>query len=456
VPTEPRLDDAALVRRTRLRLVAWSGGLTLLLIVLLGGAVYWAVAGSLESRGTSLLADRATEIARSLGRGGRMSGLGMVFGGRTSGTVALIVAPDGSPMGDVQVNVTGLPDQAGVAAARVAASATDVRNVTLADTPVRVYSLALSRGGQTYVVQVVGERESEVDLLATLLTILAVGGLVAVALASAVGFLYAGRALVPIRASMARRDAALARQRDFAANASHELRSPLAVIRTSATALRRGGAASDPEATETLDDITASVDHLAVLVDDLLLLARTDSGAVEIERTRVDLADVAVEASGALAPTAATRGVQVIVDPLPAEVDGDPVRLRQLVTILVDNAVAHSPAGSTVAVRVRAEARVADGPDGPGGPGVTGASGAVAVLAVEDQGPGIRPEDLPRVFERFWRADDAPAGGTGLGLAIAAWITERHGGTIRVENRDEGGARFLARIPLAAPPVARG
>jgi signal transduction histidine kinase len=458
VPTEPRPDDTALLRRTRLRLVAWSGGLTLLLIVLLGGAVYWAVAHSLESRGASLLADRATEVARSLGRGGRMSGLGMAFGGRTSGTVALVVAPDGSPLGDVQVNVAGLPDQAGATAARAAASGTDVREITVADTPVRVYSLAISRGGQTYVVQVIGERESEVDLLATLLVILAMGGIVAVALASAVGSLYAGRALVPIRASMARRDAALARQRDFAANASHELRSPLAVIRTSATALRRASVASDPEAAETLDDITASVDHLAILVDDLLLLARTDSGAVEIERIRVDLADVAVEAAGALAPVAATRGVQIVVDPLPAEVDGDPVRLRQLVTILVDNAMAHSPAGSRVAVRVRAEGA-------SGGPGVAGASGApgagghsgsAAVLAVEDQGPGIRPEDLPRVFDRFWRADDAPAGGTGLGLAIAAWITERHGGTIRVENRAEGGARFVARIPLAGPIAARG
>jgi signal transduction histidine kinase len=121
----------------------------------------------------------------------------------------------------------------------------------------------------------------------------------------------------------------------------------------------------------------------------------------------------------------------VVVDPLPAVVDGDPLRLRQLVTILVDNAVAHTPAGGSVSVRVRAEADA-------------------AVLVVEDTGPGIRPDDLPRVFERFWRADDAPSGGTGLGLAIAAWIVERHGGRIEAANRAEGGARFEARIPLRA------
>ena len=117
-----------------------------------------------------------------------------------------------------------------------------------------------------------------------------------------------------------------------------------------------------------------------------------------------------------------------MLDPLPAPVTGDPLRLRQLVTILVDNAIRHSPAGSTVAVWVRPE---------------TGG----ALLQVDDHGPGVKPEDLPRLFERFWRADNAPAGGTGLGLAIAKWIVEQHGGTIGAFNRPEGGASFWARLP---------
>jgi signal transduction histidine kinase len=118
------------------------------------------------------------------------------------------------------------------------------------------------------------------------------------------------------------------------------------------------------------------------------------------------------------------------VDPVPAEVTGDPARLRQLVAILVDNALRHAPGGSRVEVGVRAE-----GPD--------------AVLVVDDAGPGITPEDLPRVFDRFYRAAGAPGGGTGLGLAIAAWIVERHGGTIAATNREGGGARFTVRLPLA-------
>ncbi len=119
----------------------------------------------------------------------------------------------------------------------------------------------------------------------------------------------------------------------------------------------------------------------------------------------------------------------VTVDPEPAEVVGDPARLRQLVMILVDNAVRHSPAGARVTVRVRAE-----GPE--------------ASLVVADEGPGIRPEDLPRVFDRFYRAAGAPGGGTGLGLAIAAWVVERHGGRIEAANRPAGRRPVHGRLPL--------
>jgi signal transduction histidine kinase len=109
---------------------------------------------------------------------------------------------------------------------------------------------------------------------------------------------------------------------------------------------------------------------------------------------------------------------------------GDAARLRQLVLILVDNAVTHSPAGGTVTVTVR---RTTD----------------LLRLVVEDEGSGIREEDLPRVFERFWRGAGAPAGGAGLGLSIAQWIVTAHGGTIAVENRPKG-ARFIVELRLAA------
>jgi two-component system OmpR family sensor kinase len=118
------------------------------------------------------------------------------------------------------------------------------------------------------------------------------------------------------------------------------------------------------------------------------------------------------------------------VDPGPAVITGDPARLRQLVMILVDNAIRHSPPGHRVSVSV-------------------GTVGTSASLVVEDQGPGISDADLPHLFERFYRAPGAPGGGTGLGLAIAAWIVDRHGGRIVAENRAEGGARFAVTLPAS-------
>lgn len=420
--------------------MAWSAGLTLLILVALGALVYGAVAGELARRSTAALAQRAADVVRVLGRPGPIvdpRALGLAFGGEQSGTIALAVSPDGTVLGGLDA-VPGLPVAASVDAARDAGpGSSDVRDAVVADTPIRVYSTAVVRPSGTYVVQVIGERVSEQRLLDALLAVLVVGSLGALGLAVLAGWVYAGRALVPIRDSIERREAALRRQREFAANASHELRTPLTVIRTSVTDLRRNRREPVERVGTALEDIDAETAHLTALVDDLLLLARTDAGIVELEREPVDVGDVAAEAVGPLLATAARRGVGLAVAPLPAEVEGDAFRLRQLVTILVDNAVAHTPAGGAVTVRVRPE-------DG------------MAVLDVDDDGPGIRDEDREHVFERFWRADGEPAGGTGLGLAIAAWIVGRHGGRISAANRPEGGARFEARIPLRAGGAAGG
>lgn len=428
-PDSAGAGDAALLRRTRVRLLAWSAGLTILILVLLGTLVYGAVSRELANRGTAVLEARAEEVARIISRPGPLPDrppFGLTFGGEQSGTLTLAVRPDGTSLGRLD-EVEGLPVEASVEAAR--AGGQDVRESLIEETPVRVYSLAVERRDGQWIVQVLGERVSEQRLLAALLAVLVLGSLAALALAVAAGWIYAGRALVPIRASIDRREAALRRQREFAANASHELRTPLTVIRTSVTDLRRNQDQPVGAVGTALEDIDAETAHLAALVDDLLLLARTDAGTIEIDRAPVDLADVAAEAVGPLTAMAAERGVTLVADPLPAEVDGDALRLRQLVKILVDNAVAHTPAGGSITVRVRPA-------DGAG------------VLVVEDDGPGIREKDLPHVFERFWRADDAPSGGTGLGLAIAAWIVTRHGGRISAGNRPEGGARLEARIPL--------
>jgi len=412
--------------------MAWSGGVTLAVLVVLGAVVYAALSTSLSAAGESQMERRADALGSFLKdeRGFRAGlPLGFRFGGAEAGTVAVLVRPDRTVLRPMGLDLPeGLPDEAGVKAAE--AGGPDIRTAVAGDVPVRVLSIPIAGPGGTYVLQVIGDRTTEVQLLQTVLVVLLVGGLLALAAALAAGYAYAGRALVPIRESIDRRQAALRRQREFTADASHELRTPLTVIRASVADLRRNQRRPVAEVGSALEDIDAEVAHVAALVDDLLLLARTDSGAVELERAELDLADVAVAAAGTLTAVAAGRGVELLVDPLPAPVQGDPVRLRQLVTILVDNALAHSPGGTTVLARVRLD-------------------GSGALLQVDDQGPGIRPEDLPRVFDRFWRAPDAPPGGTGLGLAIAAWIVERHGGTIAAANRPEGGTRFEVRLPVA-------
>jgi len=424
--------DARLLGRVRWRLVVWSAGSTLVLLLVLGTALYLSVDASLASSGRSQLEAQVRSLRgflEHLPPGGLTEGSGghddmhigqPEFGGPGSGTISIVVDADGDFVGNTPAETTDLPVAAGVTAAL--AGNTDVRLTTVNGAPVRVLSEAVQVNGVPHVIQVIQLRAAEERTLTTLLVVLLGGGLAVLALAVAVGFVYAGRALVPIRDS-------LRRQREFAADASHELRTPLTIVRGSVEHLRRHQAEPVEQVGEALSDIESEVDRLTTLVDDLLLLARSDSGVIELRRESVDLSEVAGEALQRLRAQADARGVELRLDAAPAAVHGDPDRLRQLIAILIDNAIRHSPSGSAVRVGIRGETH-------PG-------------FSVEDDGPGIRSEDLPHVFDRFWRAADAPAGGTGLGLSIAAWIAEHHGGRISASNRPGGGARFEVQLPRA-------
>ncbi len=449
MPEDIAPGEAQLLRRVRIQLVLWSGGVTLALLVLLGIVLYVAVDRSLSTQGTAELVSQANQLTRTPpSPGDELPAGGFIFGGPASGTIAMVLDEQGIP-GPRQRVPGGLPVTASVDAARATGKRDireanvpiQVRSITVdgvsasvTETPVRVLTDPVIVRGQQFFVQIVGDRTLEERTLRILVLVLVVGGAIALLIASGVGAAYANRALVPIRQSLANQREALRRQREFAADASHELRTPLTVIRASVEDLERHPRKSVATVGSALTDIRDEVDHLTSMVDDLLLLARSDSGAVELERVPLDLGDVASTGASGLTRLADERDVRMVVDPIPAEVAGDPARLRQLVAILVDNAIRHAPAGSRVDVRVRTD-------------------GGDAVLVVEDEGPGIRAEDLPRVFDRFYRAAGAPGGGTGLGLAIAAWIVERHGGRIAAANRDAAGARFTVRLPLirAAP-----
>ena len=137
-----------------------------------------------------------------------------------------------------------------------------------------------------------------------------------------------------------------------------------------------------------------------------------------------------------LARRAEAGTVQLRLDASPSPVTGDPDRLRQLIGIIVDNAIQHSPAGGIVNVEVRPH-------------------GKRAIATIQDAGPGIRPGDMPRLFDRFWRAADAPHAGTGLGLAIARTIASQHGGSIIASSTPGGGASFEVRLPLREASTRR-
>ena len=227
------------------------------------------------------------------------------------------------------------------------------------------------------------------------------------------------------------------RMRRFIADASHELRTPLTSIRGFAE-LHRQGAVTDPEAvSDLLVRIEGEAERMGVLVDDLLLLARLDQQR-PMEKAPVDVGSVAREAVEAARAAAPERRVNVEAPASALEVDGDAVQIRQVITNLLDNALAYSPDGSPVTVTVAA----VDHEDRP----------SVAV-EVTDRGQGLTPNQAARVFERFYRTDAARSrahGGTGLGLSIVAAITEAHGGEVEVDSTPGEGSTFRVLLPRPA------
>jgi two-component system, OmpR family, sensor kinase len=278
------------------------------------------------------------------------------------------------------------------------------------------------------------------------------------------------------------------RMRRFIADASHELRTPLTTIRGFAEYYRqRGGISSSgtegafpalangypPQGLtpEDLDRIMhrleAEASRMGLLVEDLLLLARLDQQR-PLNMQLVDLLTLAADAVQDARIVAPDRPIDLVVAPGAAFlVEGDEARLRQVIGNLVNNALTHTPPGTPVRVRIASGALTplpADRPSaGVDVPDESAAGGAgqppapAVVLDVEDDGPGMTPEQAQRVFERFYRADQArtrTSGGTGLGLSIVASLVAAHGGTVSVRTAPGEGADFQVRLPLT--PEAQG
>jgi two-component system, OmpR family, sensor histidine kinase CiaH len=265
--------------------------------------------------------------------------------------------------------------------------------------------------------------------LGTLVFILVAGGAAGLVLSFAGAWFLAGRALVPI-------EQAFRRQQEFVADASHELRTPITVLRSATDLLNQHRTEALEINGDLFDDIRHEIARLQRLTGDLLTLARSDRGQLELAVAPIDLGALASDVVRRVSPLAQESGIGLTYrqEARALEVEGDPDRLDQVLLILIDNALKHTPTGGHVEVIARKQRKD-------------------AIIEVLDTGPGIPAEHLPRIFERFYRVDTARSraqGGTGLGLAIARTVVEAHGGGISLSSERGVGTRATIRLQLTS------
>ena len=331
--------------------------------------------------------------------------------------------------------------------------------------PTRLLATPVEREGEPLVVVVGVSTEDKKENLASLAFQLAIGGPIALLLASLAGYGVASAALRPVEAMrakaaaisehaqgerlpvpdgddeiarlgatlnemLARLETALTRERTFVADASHELRTPLAILKTELElALRRGRSPEELQAA--LRSAAEETDRLAQLAEDLLAIARADRGGLPIRAEPLDSAELLAGVGRRFAPRLEQAGRSVVVEPAPGvRVSADGLRLEQALGNMVDNAVRHG------------EGRIS----------LSGtALNGQLELHVRDEGGGFPPEFIGAAFERFARADHARArGGSGLGLAIVQAIARAHGGEAHAANSPGGGADVWIELPLSS------
>jgi heavy metal sensor kinase len=337
------------------------------------------------------------------------------------------------------------------------------------DVPLRIWSEQVTVGGESYVIQSAFEMDDFYEALDHFALLLYISIPLLLVFAAAGGYWISSLALAPVdqialtarnisaqnlssrlevpqmrdelqrlsetlNGMLARLEAAFKKITQFTADASHELRTPVAVMRTRAElSLRK--ARSAEEYRDVIAEVLAELEKTSGLIEQLMFLARADSGAETLHFTATNVAEVVREAchQGAALAEAKQIAFQERVPIGPMWIQGDATSLRRLFLILIDNAVKYTPASGQVEVSLQR-------------------NGHYAIAEVRDTGIGISESDLPNVFERFYRADKARTrelGGVGLGLSIGRWIAEVHAGTIEVRSSPGRGSSFQIRLPLS-------
>ncbi len=448
--------------------LAFAGAMAVVLAVV-GVAVYVRFAAQLDATFDQGLRSRAGDISSLIQqRDSALSAPGASVLVERNESFAQILDADGSVV-DASAKLQAAP-LLSPARLRRAARQTFIftrSNPFERDEPARLLATPVTARGRRLVVVVGAGADDRNSELASLALLLAIGGPVALLLASLAGYGVATAALRPVDAMrrkaeeitdedpgerlpvgaaddelarlgstlngmLARLEDAVRRERAFVADASHELRTPLAILKTEIELALRG----ERPATELRDALRSAAeetDRLAELADALLTIARADDGRLALSTARVDLPKLLGCVRERFRSRAADDGRRIAIDDEPAaSVTADPRRIEQALDNLVENALRHG-AGT---IHLSAAAR-----------------DATVALDVRDEGDGFAPDFLPAAFERFSRADPARArGGTGLGLAIVRTIARAHGGEARAVNDPRGGARVTIELPSAAQP----
>ena len=258
--------------------------------------------------------------------------------------------------------------------------------------------------------------------------ILIVLGFVALIIAAIFGHVMAGRAIIPLKE-------AYEKQRQFAADASHELRTPLAVVMASADLLLMDQSITSPFLKQVIGDVKSEVQKMSKLVSDLLMVARSDNNALKVTIKKFDLGAMLSQNIRMMTPLAEKKNIKLSGEHITkVEIQADEQKIKQLILILVDNAIKYTPENGNVTVRIE---NINEGK---------------VTFSVQDSGIGIAKEDQDKIFERFYRVDKARSreiGGNGLGLSIASEIVRLHEGKISVESELGERTKFIVELKTA-------
>ena len=420
------------LRRLRLRLTIWYAGTFLLILTLLGIGMFATITARFDRDLDLSLVDATKQLALLARERGVPAAVDQL---RIPDRRLLIADTTGLPIagGALDPWLQSLIQSAARSGARAGNHQDGDRILRAQALPFR---LADAGGASNALVAVAVADEVELeDRYTALIAEFAAASLIAAILVAIGGWIVAGQSAAPVERS-------IEQMRRFMADAAHELRTPLTVVRSRAeVALQRSRSADDYA--DALRGIERETIRLGRIVEDLLTLARADAGQRPIERERVFLDDVALDAAEAARVIAERKGVRLEIQEFEeAPVAGDAALLRQLGLILLDNAVKFTPPGGLVRIAVRV------------------APSGAPTLAVSDTGVGIGPDELPRIFERFYRGDPSrtrtdggsATEGAGLGLSIAKWIAEEHRAQIFVSSRAGSGTE----VKVEFPPTADG